>query len=43
MWVRVLDLAVVGLVVVALLVRVAGPRSRRSGRVVTPLRAEVAR
>jgi sulfoxide reductase heme-binding subunit YedZ len=42
-WVRVLDVLVVSLVVGALLVRVATPRSRRSGRVVAALRAEVAR
>ena len=42
-WVRVLDVLVVSLVAGALLVRVATPRSRRSGRVVAALRAEVAR
>ena len=42
-WVRVLDALVVSLVAGALLVRVATPRSRRSGRVVAALRAEVAR
>jgi predicted ferric reductase len=42
-WVRVLDVLVIGLVAGALLVRLAGPRSRRSGRVVVPVRAGVAR
>jgi DMSO/TMAO reductase YedYZ heme-binding membrane subunit len=42
-WVRILDVVVVGLVVGALLVRVAAPRSRRSGRVVVPTRAGLAR
>ena len=42
-WVRVLDVLVVSLVVGALLVRVAAPTSRRSGRVVAAVRTEVAR
>jgi DMSO/TMAO reductase YedYZ heme-binding membrane subunit len=42
-WVRALDVVVVSLVVGALLVRVAAPRSRRSGRVVRTVRAELAR
>jgi hypothetical protein len=42
-WVRVLDVLVISLVAGALLVRVAAPTSRRSGRVVAAVRTEVAR
>lgn len=42
-WVRALDVAVVGMVVVALVVRVAAPRSRQSGRLVARTHMEVAR
>jgi sulfoxide reductase heme-binding subunit YedZ len=41
-WVRALDALVVGLVLAALLVRVAAPGSRRSGRVIAPVRAGAA-
>ena len=42
-WVRALDVVVVGIVVAALLVRVAAPRSRQSGRLVARTPIEVAR